>query len=158
MCLFYSYYKYSWASMPSYKVVIDLHHDFMATRSRSICQHPGCNVLIDVAGRCARHKVVDRDRGSAHQRGYTSAWRKARVAFLRKHPLCVYCERNGITKSAEVVDHIDPPRLKQAIDSGIQHLIDAAKRLFWDSKNWQSLCKRCHDSTKQSEEKADGRY
>lgn len=39
-----------------------------------------------------------------------------------------------------LVDHIDP------------HRGDMKK--FWDSANWQSLCKTCHDSIKQRLEKS----
>ncbi len=27
------------------------------------------------------------------------------------------------------------------------------RKLFWDSGNWQSLCKKCHDKHKQREER-----
>ena len=51
---------------------------------------------------------------------------------------------HGKVKAAEVVDHITPHRGDQ--------------QLFWDVDNWQSLCKQCHDSHKQSIEKGgDGR-
>lgn len=43
-------------------------------------------------------------------------------------------ERQGRTVVATVVDHIVPHK--------------GDKRLFWDSKNWQALCKPCHDSVK----------
>lgn len=55
---------------------------------------------------------------TAHQRGYDSRWSKARAAYLRAHPLCVMCERHGRTTAATVVDHIEPHRLGQALDSG----------------------------------------
>jgi hypothetical protein len=42
--------------------------------------------------------------------------------------------------AAVLVDHIDP------------HRGDMKK--FWDSANWQSLCKPCHDSIKQRFEKS----
>jgi 5-methylcytosine-specific restriction protein A len=70
-------------------------------------------------------------RPSAASRGYGPAWRAARAAYLREHPLCVECERAGLTTAATVVDHRIP------------HKGDAA--LFWDPRNWQSLCKPCHD-------------
>lgn len=41
--------------------------------------------------------------------------------------------------AASVVDHIKP------------HKKDPA--LFWDQENWQALCKPCHDSVKQKEER-----
>lgn len=77
-------------------------------------------------------------RPTAAQRGYGSRWQKARAGYLRKHPLCVMCEREGRTTIATVVDHIKP------------HGGD--KELFWDSSNWQALCKECHNSTKRRQE------
>ena len=78
-------------------------------------------------------------KGSSASRGYGSRWRKARAAYLLRHPLCRYCERQGRVTPATVVDHIKPHNGDQA--------------LFWDSANWQPLCKACHDSVKQSEER-----
>lgn len=75
---------------------------------------------------------------TAAQRGYGYQWQKARAGYLKKHPLCVYCERQGRVTPAEVVDHIRPHRG----DMG----------LFWDKDNWQALCKHCHDSIKKQEE------
>ena len=57
-------------------------------------------------------------------------WRKARLAFLAKNPLCVACEAEGKVTVATVVDHVVPHRG----DLG----------LFWDVGNWSSLCARCH--------------
>lgn len=71
---------------------------------------------------------------SAAKRGYDYRWQMARVAFLRAHPLCVFCQRAGRLTAASVVDHVVPHRGDQA--------------LFWDSSNWQPLCKPCHDGTK----------
>jgi len=103
----------------------------------------------------ATRQEQDRDRGSAQERGYTSAWTKARGHYLRKHPLCEYCRRAGLVVPATVVDHIIPHRLKKAIDSGDEMQIAKARALFWDSENnWMSLCGHCHDSVKQAEEKA----
>ncbi|MEG0936266.1 MAG: HNH endonuclease signature motif containing protein [Clostridia bacterium] len=70
-------------------------------------------------------------RGGANERGYDSRWRKARTLYLRKHPLCAECRRNGVLTPATVVDHIVPHR--------------GDERLFWDEANWQPLCKTCHD-------------
>nr|DAP38490.1 MAG TPA: HNH endonuclease [Caudoviricetes sp.] len=68
------------------------------------------------------------------QRGYGSAWRRARARFLQDHPLCVMCLAEGKLTPATVVDHIKPHRGDQT--------------LFWDVSNWQPLCKEHHDSTK----------
>lgn len=84
---------------------------------------------------------------------YNSRWDKARLSFLKSHPLCVMCHRQGRAVAAAVVDHIKPHRLKEAINCGKQEEIAKAQKLFWDKANWQPLCKQHHDSTKQREEK-----
>lgn len=99
------------------------------------CTYPGCSILVCNGGRCERHakqvrREVDARRGSARERGYTSAWEKAREAFLRAHSLCAACAPQ--VTPATVVDHIKPARGDRA--------------LFWDRSNWQPLCKRCHDA------------
>ena len=77
---------------------------------------------------------------SRHERGYNSKWVRAREYFLADNPLCRLCwERNKVTPST-VVDHIKP------------HKGDQDK--FWDESNWQALCKHCHDSHKQAQEKS----
>ncbi|ABV26564.1 HNH endonuclease [Xanthomonas phage Xop411] len=76
---------------------------------------------------------------------YTSSrWRKLRAVFLREHPLCCYCEAEGKTTAATVVDHCIP------------HRGDAD--LFWDEANLQPLCQHCHSSSKQKEEREAGHY
>lgn len=104
--------------------------------------------------RSADRRAYDGRRGTAHERGYTSAWQRARDGFLRSHPLCAEHARRGEDVAAELVDHITAPRLKQAKDSGDPERIAAAQSLFWDRENWQSLCKLCHDTIKQRFEKS----
>lgn len=65
------------------------------------------------------------------QRGYGSKWQSARLQFLDQNPLCAECQRNGHITPATVVDHIVPHR--------------GNKDLFWNRRNWQALCKTCHD-------------
>lgn len=132
----------------------------MPARPKSICRAPSCGKTLDAPGYCEKHKKAvrkeqDEHRGTAAERGYDSKWAKARVYYLRKHPLCVYCRRDGRVTAANVVDHIKRPRLKEAIDSGDEERIARARELFWDSANWQALCKPCHDSVKQVEERAE---
>ena len=64
---------------------------------------------------------------------YGRRWRKARAAYLQKHPLCEceYCRREGRHELATVVDHIIPHKGDMTI--------------FWDSSQWQSMAKACHD-------------
>ncbi|WP_159990826.1 HNH endonuclease [Pelistega ratti] len=78
------------------------------------------------------------DKTKVASRGYGGKWQRLRLAFLKKNPLCVYCERQGKVTEAKVVDHIVPHQGDQ--------------KLFWDQKNWQALCKSCHSSVKQREE------
>ena len=77
------------------------------------------------------------------ERGYDYRWQKARDRYLRMHPLCVYCEREGRRiGAASVVDHKTPHRGDQV--------------LFWDESNWQPLCKPHHDVDKAREERGRG--
>jgi len=86
---------------------------------------------------------------SQHSHVYHSPrWRKARQTFLQRNPLCVFCQRVGRVTAATVVDHIQPHKLGKALASGNQQSIQQAQRLFWDSSNWQPLCKHCHDAHK----------
>jgi 5-methylcytosine-specific restriction protein A len=79
----------------------------------------------------SHRQQVGQNRGNANQRGYNRRWRKARITYLKRNPVCVMCEKAGQTTAATVVDHIKPHRG----DGG----------LFWDASNWQALCARCHN-------------
>ena len=99
------------------------------------CAHPGCPALT-AERYCERHRKQeaqrhDKERGTAAARGYYGRWQRARAAYLAKHPLCAECERQNRLTPATVVDHKTPHRGDMA--------------LFWDSENWQALCKPCHD-------------
>lgn len=96
----------------------------------------------------------DQRRGSSAARGYGGRWQKARATWLKRHPLCRMHLELGQPIPAEVVDHIVPHKLFDAKDSGDPARIASAEKLFWDRKNWQSLCKACHDGIKQQQEKS----
>lgn len=100
-----------------------------------------------------RFEAPETRRLTAQVRGYNSRWQAARLAFLAKHPLCVMCQAEGRVTAATVVDHIVPHRLGGAIESGDAHQIHMARARFWDSSNWQPLCKPHHDGTKQAIER-----
>lgn len=70
---------------------------------------------------------------------FTAKWRTLRLNQLSKAPLCAYCLAQGLTVAATVADHIRPHR--------------GYINLFSNPDNLQSLCKRCHDSHKQRQEK-----
>jgi 5-methylcytosine-specific restriction protein A len=118
---------------------------FMPTRPKRPCPQPGCPALTD-GGRCVQHaresrRRVDAVRGTASSRGYGKAWEKARLGHLAHEPLCRLCAKEGRTTAANTVDHIIPHR--------------GDRVLFWDRKNWQSLCQTC-SSTKTA--KQDGGF
>ena len=74
----------------------------------------------------------DAQRGSRRERGYSAQWDKYRLIFLKAHPLCVDCEKQGTYTPAKIVDHIIP----------IQGGDDV---LFWPESNHQGLCVACHN-------------
>lgn len=110
----------------------------------SICSQPRCSSLVTKLKPCpthppaakARRQELDQHRGSAASRGYDGRWKKARLGYLAKHPLCVSCERQGRVTAAYVVDHVQPHK--------------GAYALFWCPPNWQALCDRrgygCHEA------------
>lgn len=75
--------------------------------------------------------------GSLYNR---KAWHILRARQLRLEPLCRFCAQMGRRTPAVIVDHVEP------------HRGDETK--FFDPANLQSLCKPCHDGTKQSFEKS----
>ncbi len=106
----------------------------MPYKPRRPCRYPGCPGFAEQGQVFCKDHIMwsgDRLRGGADARGYNAEWRKARAAYLRRHPLCVECQKEGKLTPATVVDHIIPHR--------------GDSKLFWDESNWQSLCKGCHD-------------
>src|SRR5262252_2627043 len=109
---------------------------------RRPCPIPACPELTR-GGLCVRHKQLrQRDdyerRGSAHARGYTYRWNQLSHIHLERYPLCgdrapnTYdgwrgqCHERQLVTAATVTDHIVPHK--------------GDDRLFWDARNWQSLC------------------
>lgn len=81
------------------------------------------------------------EKRTAHERGYTYAWKKARDRYLMSNALCVMCiELEARITPASVVDHVKP------------HKGDMV--LFWDETNWQALCVSHHSSHKQRLERS----
>ena len=70
---------------------------------------------------------------------YGSRWQRARLVFLAENALCAFCQREGRTTAATIVDHVVP------------HKGDVA--LFWDIDNWQALCASHHDNEKRAAER-----
>tara|TARA_Y100000004_G_scaffold126789_1_gene142717 strand:- start:15 stop:371 length:357 start_codon:yes stop_codon:yes gene_type:complete len=63
-------------------------------------------------------------------------WKNIRAYFIKRNPLCIECERGGLIKGAEVIDHIIP--IKQGGD-------------MYSEKNLQPMCKKCHDKKSRRE-------
>ena len=60
---------------------------------------------------------------------HTNRWTRLSRVFRAEHPLCAECQRQGIVKAADVVDHIVPWPVCQD---------------FYDRSNLQSLCEDCN--------------
>jgi 5-methylcytosine-specific restriction protein A len=76
---------------------------------------------------------VDEARPDATVRGYNARWKRYRVVFLARHPLCNDPHARhavGEVVPSTVVDHIMPHR--------------GDTTLFWDKANHQALCAGCH--------------
>ena len=69
----------------------------------------------------------------------TGRYQRARRRFLNDNPLCAVCLRDGMVEGATELDHIIP-------------VADGAYD-FWDTENWQPICRKCHLS-KTAEENA----
>jgi 5-methylcytosine-specific restriction protein A len=83
----------------------------------------------------AASRDYDARRGSARERGYSTAWDRAAAAFKATHPLCVGCQAMGRVVPATVVDHVIPHR--------------GSETLFWAEENLQPSCAWHHDMVKQ---------
>ncbi|MGL4528197.1 MAG: HNH endonuclease [Aestuariivirga sp.] len=79
-----------------------------------------------------------------HRAWYNTAeWKRLRIAtFTRDLFVCALCKRIEGKSAWLVCDHVEP------------HKGDRAK--FFDPANLQTLCKPCHDSEKQKQERAAG--
>ena len=109
----------------------------MPNKPMRICNSPGCNQLVS-SGRCPKHtkqeqRRYDKQRGSAHQRGYTYRWYQYTKWFLSQ-PENVFCKLqldSGCANIAQCVDHIDPPD-------------GPNDPRFWDTSNHQGGCIHCN--------------
>lgn len=114
----------------------------MPKAPRKVCRKSGCGRLTEHTF-CEKHehekrvvqkqtfKELDKQRGSRHERGYTSKWSRYSVLYRQSNPICVMCEKRGIIKVANCVDHIVP-------------VTGSDDPLFWEPTNHQSLCTACH--------------
>jgi 5-methylcytosine-specific restriction protein A len=105
----------------------------MPRKPKRPCCYQGCPELVD--GRyCEKHqKLVDAQynryqRDPATKQRYGKVWRHIRDRYIKAHPLCEECKKQGIITVAKEVHHILP------LSRGGTHA----------ESNLMSLCKSCH--------------
>lgn len=105
--------------------------------AQSMCHVNGCSKRASQRGYCEEHlrqkqRSIEENRDPATRKMYDDKWARARRLFLNEHPLCAECMKTGRIVAATVVHHV--------VDHRGDH------KLFWDSANWQPLCKSHHDA------------
>lgn len=93
---------------------------------RKLTKETYCDKCADL-----KKKQYQNKRNKSWQYLYGNRWKKARLTFLIKHPLCAYCLRENKVVSATIVDHVIPHK--------------GNIKLFWDISNWNSLCEMHHN-------------
>lgn len=87
-----------------------------------------CAALAVNGAYCAQH-TRPRAPKQADDFYVSARWRRFRNWYLRQHPMCEQCEREGRLVPADMVDHV-------------QELRDGGAPLTED--NVQALCRKCH--------------
>lgn len=107
----------------------------MPRKPKHPCAHPGCPELVEAGERfCEKHaKEAARDyerygRDPQARKRYGSAWRKIRGQYIKAHPLCEECLKDGRAVPATEVHHRLP-------------LADGGDN---SPANLEALCKHCH--------------
>lgn len=110
-----------------------------------ICVAAGCDEFaLPGLSHCEKHEVARKAKlktrraaaqtspaAIAARRLYNDPkWKAARLVHLRANSICADCDELGVVEAATDVDHITPHK--------------GDRKLFWDRKNWQSLCHSCH--------------
>jgi 5-methylcytosine-specific restriction protein A len=97
------------------------------------CQHPGCpnltgGLFCEQHAKKNAHEYNRYRRDPESRRRYGRAWKRIRDRYIKAHPLCEECNRNGRLTPAQEVHHIIP------LAGGGTH----------DEGNLMALCKECH--------------
>lgn len=119
---------------------MSLRNTVMKLALKKFCLHRGCTTLVD-SGYCELHtkdkqkarQQYDANRPAWHDMYNNDRWRRARIRYLKQHPLCECeeCKKNNRILAANVVDHRKPHK--------------GDYELFWDEDNWMAMTKKCHD-------------
>lgn len=113
----------------------------MPTKQKRLCNYRGCRNIATKGSKCDDHYEPPKrkESGQYHHWYNLPAWKALRMMWLKSHPLCEECKRNGIpTTPATLVDHIEPHR--------------GDWNLFMDPENLQSLCSSCHSKKTATED------
>ena len=106
----------------------------MPYKPKRPCAYPGCGRLVEREQYCAEHqKVVDKQynqyqRDPKSNKRYGRSWKRIRDRYIKAHPLCEECQKQGTLTSAEEVHHILP----------------LSKGGGNERSNLMALCKPCH--------------
>ncbi|MCW6664276.1 HNH endonuclease [Aerococcaceae bacterium NML191219] len=105
----------------------------MPRKPKRPCSYPSCPRLCE--GRfCTEHEKLENKNYEKYKRNpdvrkrYGSVWRKIRESYVKVHPFCEICFKEGRMKQVEEVHHIKP------LSEGGTHHKD----------NLISLCQSCH--------------
>ena len=107
----------------------------MPHKALKACAAQGCAKLFSGAGiycdehaKAKNHHYNKYERDPEAKKRYGYHWRKVREYFLKGHPLCEMCRKDGrLTKATEV-----------------HHIIPLGKGGTHDPNNLMALCKPCH--------------
>ena len=112
----------------------------MPRKPKRPCSYPGCPNLCDgmyctahaayaEQQKCDAQRRYNRtERDPAVVKQYNGRYRRLRELYIKAHPLCEECLRNGRTVPAEEVHHILP------VKWGGKHSFE----------NFMALCQSCH--------------
>lgn len=100
------------------------------------CKLPGCPRLVTSGAFCSQHvhlKPPESKYTRESHLPYRANWRKRRMMFLRRNPLCKTCG---------------------AIAREVDHMIPITAGGSQSDENLQALCKTCHNRKTNAERKA----
>ena len=114
----------------------------MRNRPRRYCAaYPCARIAVPGSAYCQDHQPPPAVK-QADDFYLSPPWRRFREWFVRRHPLCEMCEREGRTERTVIVDHI-----RELKDGGARY----------DEGNVQSLCRACHNKKTAQEMKKRGK-
>lgn len=106
----------------------------MPYKPKRPCSYPGCSLLVESGQYCGEHQKLMDKRYNKHERDpstnkrYGRAWKRIRDRYIKSHPLCEECKKQGKVTAAQEVHHILP--LSRGGTNDIENLM--------------SLCTSCH--------------